>query len=221
VKQVGLKQLARLARSDEVDADRTREVFRTLDAQRSSREAWDRVWAAEYRIMTAGLSEAPESGEGSWFWRSPESYAYHPNRTRALYAAEYRRLQRNASLPCAQRELSPYVDVPDPGPVARARLYLGPNAIGEILASIAMGGHDRYDELRCAAESSISAAQATLALRAYERAHGELPGALDALVPTYLPLVPTDAHDGESLRYSAVDRRLWSRAPDSEYPLPF
>ena len=51
------------------------------------------------------------------------------------------------------------------------------------------------------------------ALERYRLVHKELPPALDALVPRYLPAVPRDVIDGQPLRYrrDGVDKfALWS-----------
>ena len=49
-----------------------------------------------------------------------------------------------------------------------------------------------------------------LACRAYEEMTGQLPEALEALVPDYLPAVPRDPFDGRSFRYSAERRLVYS-----------
>ncbi len=46
-----------------------------------------------------------------------------------------------------------------------------------------------------------------IALELYRREHGDWPGALEALVPTYLPSVPVDRLTGEPVRYRVSDSR--------------
>lgn len=49
---------------------------------------------------------------------------------------------------------------------------------------------------------------AAIAARQYEHKHGQLPDSLQALVPEFLPAVPTDPFDGQPLRFQATDEGL-------------
>ncbi|GBC98642.1 hypothetical protein HRbin17_01156 [bacterium HR17] len=55
-----------------------------------------------------------------------------------------------------------------------------------------------------------------MALRLYRHGHGRYPETLQALVPQYLPAVPTDPFDGKPLRYrrSAKGFKVWSVGED-------
>jgi hypothetical protein len=58
-------------------------------------------------------------------------------------------------------------------------------------------------------------ARTALALRLHADTHGRLPDRLDALVPAFLPAVPTDPWTGRPLRYVAgPPARVWSVGPD-------
>jgi len=57
-------------------------------------------------------------------------------------------------------------------------------------------------EMRKVADRGV--ARTALAVERYRLAEGELPKALDELVPTYLDAVPTDPFDGQALRYSLL-----------------
>ena len=54
---------------------------------------------------------------------------------------------------------------------------------------------------RCKLEAGLT----MLALREYHRQHGDYPDTLDRLVPEYLPRLPLDYGDGETLRYRLTD----------------
>jgi hypothetical protein len=60
-------------------------------------------------------------------------------------------------------------------------------------------------------QTRLSALQAWLALRAYEREHGSYPESLDALVPAWLPAVPRDFMNGGVVQYDFARRAVWSR----------
>ena len=55
----------------------------------------------------------------------------------------------------------------------------------------------------------------TIALARYRLTHDDhWPDDLQALVPSYLPMVPVDVMDGKPLRYDAKAGRLWSIGED-------
>jgi len=60
-------------------------------------------------------------------------------------------------------------------------------------------------------EANCSLVVTAIALKRYQLAHGEIPASLSALVPKYLPAVPTDPVDGQPLRYQ--------RKPDGSFLL--
>ncbi len=85
------------------------------------------------------------------------------------------------------------------------------NIYGEYLVTIIMPTVGRIRLTGARSESRISALRALTALRLYSLEHdGGLPGALDELVPAYLPAVPRDFADGGPIRYSREARALWS-----------
>jgi hypothetical protein len=49
---------------------------------------------------------------------------------------------------------------------------------------------------------------AAIAARQFEQKHGQLPDSLAALVPEFLPAVPTDPFDGKALRFQITDEGL-------------
>jgi hypothetical protein len=90
------------------------------------------------------------------------------------------------------------------------RLLLRGNALGEILEDM-NGLTDNSLLSTCHLENNeVSATSLILALRAFELETGELPSSLTALVPRYLDAVPSDAFDGQPLRYSREQRKIWS-----------
>lgn len=64
------------------------------------------------------------------------------------------------------------------------------------------------------AEASVSATRISLALQAYYLAHKSLPNSLDELVPEYLPTIPRDPFDGDSMRYSKERKIVYSVGDD-------
>lgn len=94
------------------------------------------------------------------------------------------------------------------------RLLLTGNAVGEIMADMAKSMDDSFLSGRHLESNDVSVTRLILALRAFELETGELPSSLAALVPRYLDAVPSDAFDGQPLRYSREQRKLWSVGSD-------
>jgi hypothetical protein len=58
--------------------------------------------------------------------------------------------------------------------------------------------------------------QTLCALRHFHSQHNMLPDDLKALVPDYLAAIPLDPYDGKALRYSKIQKRLWSVGEDGK-----
>ena len=150
-------------------------------------------------------------------------YFFKPNATKKLYADHARALQAGTGGLCSELAI-PDVAAPE-GLLARLRLYLGPNAIGRILFHI--GGIDptRFEQKRCAVDTRLGAARVLLALRAWQVERGELPAALELLVPRYLDAVPRDQFAGEPIHYDRAQRMLGVARADvdvvTSWPIPF
>ena len=211
-----LEQLeAQLGRAS-LRADAARRAIREIESAREG-DAWARIWAYEYREMRDALVSAFESSaDGPWL---PSSYVLQPNRTLQSLADLFRRQKSNSVLPCDEMESISRDRTRSP--LSRARLYLGPNSIGNILIEIAAPSYDGFHRNRCAFESRASAMQAAIALRARLDARGELPAALEELVPELLDAVPLDGFRGEPLHYSRDLRELGSSTGCERWPLPF
>lgn len=100
----------------------------------------------------------------------------------------------------------------------RVTPYRLENTVGRIFVSIIVPVYRSVLKTQSQSLSDLSATQALLAVRAYQRDHdGQLPATLDALVPAYLPAVPLDYYDREPIRYSREFRAIWSLGRKGEY----
>jgi hypothetical protein len=179
------------------------------------------VWAVEYEWFSASLGEMDIASPGeihesmpkSLVWRIvPKAYLWQPRRTRSSFAELYRQRQRRSAQNC--REAYAGVTRYDDGPLELAKVLLSPNPAGGILLTIARPNFERFDMKRCHAETKVSLVEALIAVKAYQREHGGLPGQLDDLVPRYLNRVPEDRFAGAPLRYSRESRVVWSVGED-------
>jgi len=82
------------------------------------------------------------------------------------------------------------------GPYSRARHF----ASGMLTGSLT-----NYFQRVAIAQTQRELVCAAIALRRFELRHGKLPAVLDQLVPEFLPQLPRDFFDGQSLRYRLRD----------------
>lgn len=103
----------------------------------------------------------------------------------------------------AQRLLNQFIDAPWP---RRAE-----NIAGRVLLSLAFSSPDSINVYchRIYAQRALTRLYLALRLHHLEN-EGRLPATLDELVPTYLPEVPLDPFDGQTLRYDPALTTIWS-----------
>lgn len=173
-------------------------------AARSQPDTWSHVWRSEYAAMHQAIDRAWQAGPDAFLgfqvksrWAS--GYLFDPHATHALFADYFRALQAGTGGPCEELAI-PRITPPQSW-LGRARLYAAPNAVGRILFYTAVIDPRRYEERRCRTDTHLGAATVVLAARAYQGAHGALPGALDELVPQYLAAIPRDGFRGKPLHY--------------------
>ncbi len=199
-----------------LDSPRARLWTSALAEYRSDSSAWKRMWSAEYQQWKKLLSwissqseqrgaPTPGSGEAT----SPAgalagAARSQPTKTLALFAEMTRSYQRASDKSCSELD-----QLPD---------FTGTTANGqpESDPAIAIATPDYKDFFmrRCAADSALAATQVLIALKAFRDHNEQLPEHLDELVPEYLAAIPTDAFDGQPIRYSAEERLVYSRVAD-------
>jgi hypothetical protein len=65
------------------------------------------------------------------------------------------------------------------------------------------------------------AVRVAIAIKRWQLKHpGQIPAQLEALVPEYLPSIPTDPWDGSALRWSAADQVVYAAGPDWKTNVP-
>lgn len=102
------------------------------------------------------------------------------------------------------------------GPL-RARVAAANAGTMTTFARVMMPNAEGYATSTYRAITDRHLAATALAIRLYQLDHGGArPATLDALVPAYLPAVPTDAVDGRPLRYDAARAILWSVGDDGK-----
>ncbi len=167
----------------------------------------------EYSLFAAyvdgtGLRKRSLSGMP---WLSPNWHAaLKPNRTKRICAESVRIAIDEAANPAADRNLeAPKV----PASVVQeslVKLFRGE----ELFAADYTWLPQKILRDRDRAEASLAAVCLLIALRRYRSVYGELPGAIDRLVPEFLTRIPRDPADGKPFRYSRAKKILYSAGQD-------
>jgi len=149
------------------------------------------------------------SGVRAFLIRARNTFTLKPNRTKRLFASTMRLFIRNA--PRFYADIEPYApwEMPETRD-ERLKLAFDGNSCGVILHAMLTRSLRHVAAVKARADSSISAMQMLIALRCHQLERGDLPDALDELVPAYFESVPLDAFDGQPLKYSKEKRIIYS-----------
>lgn len=144
----------------------------------------------------AGLPALLDRGPGFFF---------HPNRTKALLAKDFRTLVANATT------LPSQVIPPPPAPtfsgfVGTVRLVGGGNAVGRIMHAMVVPGLARTVQSRADGEAALGCTTVYARALAWLRRTGERPATLTELSG----VVPADPYTGTPLRYDPKTGVIWS-----------
>jgi hypothetical protein len=142
-------------------------------------------------------------------WGKPPSAGifFKPNATKRLWAQIFREVIKNS-----ERDYDKRVDITATAAYAECE-KLGPffiNGRGKIMVSMLTLTLTELEERRFKEQAYSRATRILIALRCYQRDHGELPDTLDGLVPEYLGEIPQDAYDGKPFRYSKEKKIVYS-----------
>ena len=169
-------------------------------------------------LYVGPLTSGPGS-PGPTFGANLDAHWLHitlkPNLTRRLLADHYRGLIQALNGPYARIDFSALKAGPQGYAMPGARPPLGtlfvPNAGGRYFLSEGLL-HSPSELLRTPYQviAADRLGRTGFALRSYYKDHGALPPTLAALVPQYLPAVPADPFDGQSLRYDPARGLVYS-----------
>jgi hypothetical protein len=163
------------------------------------RDAMEKTLRREYAFY-AGFVEAFQS-DGWLALPVLGEYFFQPNRSRRALVEGFTEAMAALDVPCS-------VEPPEP-PEASFWNFLGPNAVGKVIPTLAVRSLPKFASTRCVEQMNTGVARIVLALRAYRADEGVLPESLDVLVPDYLETLSMDL-DGEPFRYSPTDGVVYS-----------
>ena len=144
-------------------------------------------------------------------------FSYHPNRTTALYvqfAGKAKELLSSDYDKVAWDSFDSEIET------AKPRLFcrLTPNHVGWLLLGAVLPTYNSLAERLARDEFGLSAVKVVVAAELFRRKTGQRPESLDALVPEFLPSVPTDPFDhGAALKYDAERGIVWTVGADGNF----
>ena len=149
--------------------------------------------------------------------RIKAGFEYHPNRTRALYVKMIGKVKELLSNDYDKGALQSFEDENQSETPGRFGC-LAPNFVGrQLLAALFPAWKVLAERLACS-EFYLSASEVVVAAELYRRKTGRRPESLDALVPEFLPSVPTDPFDhGAALKYDVERGVVWTVGPDRDF----
>lgn len=217
VKSVGIWRIRDWAASTHPSPAQLTAIVRELDKVPDDSEPLAESLKAEYQVAMATLLEM-RSGrmivkeDGSLKRYVPIKFlpVYNHGKTRRLFANTTRQIIQCLDVPYSQAN-RPNLDSKRPGP---AKLILSGNVAGEVSYWMMMPAVEQLIAKRCQERVELQTTRILLAMRAYQLKHGRLPSDLAALTPQFLPEVPPDAFNGESLLYSPDQRVIYSVGPN-------
>lgn len=135
------------------------------------------------------------------------NYLYKPNQTKRLFAEHFRSEIEKVDKNYNQIK---FFEIETLVPHSRIKMLLTENIIGKQIrdmVAISLEGIllRRYEE-----DFSARGTQLLMAIKAYKTEKGELPFALEELVPEYISEVPEDPFNGKPIRYSAEKKIIYS-----------
>lgn len=138
-----------------------------------------------------------------------ERYKKNPAQMRFLYNEN---ATVNESAKYYRQEIAnlngPYSDIKHKSDYS-ASLISG-NPMGKLLLQIVQPRFDSIIKRKFKLAAKFNLTKLLLALKAYYTDKNSLPSALEELVPTYIKTIPTDPFDNKSLKYSKLDKIIYS-----------
>lgn len=172
------------------------------------------VFGDAHRIVQLDVAKALPC---EWKQILPTRFSYHPNRTTALYV---QLLGKVKELLSSDYDKGAWDSFGSEIETAMPRVFcrLTPNHVGWLLLGAVLPTYNSLAERLARGEFELFAAKVVVAAELYRRKTGHRPESLDALVPEFLPSVPTDPFDhGAALKYDAERGIVWTVGVDRNF----
>jgi hypothetical protein len=221
---MGVRIVAQIAASGKATDDELRALLAVLSSADSSvlRKSLQKAVDNEFvyffgnsqRTIRLDVAKALPC---EWKQILPTRFSYHPNRTTALYV---QLLGKVKELLSSDYDKGAWDSFGSEIETAMPRVFcrLTPNHVGWLLLGAVLPTYNSLAERLARDEFGLSAVKVVVAAELFRRKTGQRPESLDALVPEFLPSVPTDPFDhGTVLKYNAERGIVWTVGADGNF----
>lgn len=227
MKGVGLETMQKIIPSSKLTSAELKQYAQGLDKFYKNESGLITSFKREYRfsvsaidLVASGDTEALKLVVGEEKSQNLEiakkikgNYYFQPNKTKSLFAEYARANIKSANQSCGEIKAT---EIKPLAPTNPAKLYIEENAIGKILYDIIAVSSTGVSTKKCQEDLLVGATQTMIAIKAFKNDTDNFPASLNELVPNYLISVPQDPFDGKSLKYSAINKVLYSVGEDMQ-----
>ncbi len=162
-----------------------------------------------------GFSDQEMIGAAMIKERLNNKFYYQFNKTNALNIEHYRTMIKNSLGSCGLEKEEPIINLAptlDPGATYNNNLTMmfRENIIGEMIHDMMTVSLGTVNTKKCEQQALVGSTQILFAVKAYKDTTKTYPSSLSNLVPNYLTVIPTDPFDKGQLKYSAIDKKIYS-----------
>ena len=221
---MGVRIVAQIAASGKATDDELRALLAVLSSADSSvlRKSLQKAVDNEFVYFFGNAQrtirlDVAKALPCEWKQILPTRFSYHPNRTTALYV---QLVGKAKELLSSDYDKGAWDSFDSEIETAMPRLFcrLTPNHVGWLLLVAVLPTYNSLAEHLARGEFELFAAKVVVAAELYRRKTGRRPESLDALVPEFLPSVPTDPFDhGAALKYDAERGIVWTVGVDRNF----
>lgn len=231
VKKIGLDATWNIISTDNLPPELLINNVQLLEKYKNNKEGLKNAFKIEYLFLSQATEVATKNAPSEVekigtsedidyksVQKIPKNdFLFQPNNTKKIFADYFRLGIKAVNEWCGLVKKEDFDRVL---PLSSTQLnigtFLSENVVGKILSKTALSPLDVDSQLtkRCQDELRVSVTQLLFALRAYRSETGDLPLALEELVPKYIPKVFEDPFDGKPIRYSKDKKILYSVGKD-------
>ncbi len=225
MKSVGLETLQKIVTTSKLDSETLKHYADELNQFYKNEDGLIMAFKSEYQIQSkvidlivkedANESESAEINEAFREYpvdrfKTKNFFYFQPNKTKAVFAKYARTNIKNLNKSCGNikttnaQKLAPSL----------LKFYITENAIGKMLYDVVTVNLTPVITKKCEEDLLVAATQTILGIKAYKNDNGNYPSSLNDLIPHYLSDVPVDPFDGKALKYSSMNKVIYSVGKD-------
>ncbi len=224
IKKIGFDVLTTMIEKTALPSDKLISYIKEIDYFKNDKNGLATAFKSEYAnveesvdMILIGIQEfeRPKLSGKNILWnlldRKGNNFYFRPNKTKQLFADWARTQIAALDKSCSFLKNGKDEELSSPSII---KLYFTENAVGKLLFNKVAASLDTVVYKRCYEELQVSANQLLLAIKAYKFDNGNYPTSLNALVPHYISVIPSDPFSDGQIRYLASKKIIYSVGED-------